>query len=1183
MKQELTEAQQKALDLTRNISVTAGAGSGKTKILVDRFLKIVLQDAGKTRRILAITFTNKAAGEMRERIAANVVERLSRTNDARQAANLRRIRDQLNSAALSTFHSFCARVLREFPLQAGLTPEFTEMDEIRSFILRREAVSRVFQSLERDDTSTWIDLFSRLNHHKTTEMLMAALAKPYEMRKIQRLFTAFSAQEYLTFLHNQWLFLIEPQLSALNVADFAAKVRETLQTIPETWGWPTDKAAAVFHQLRAFDESYTRAPGSQDTLRHLTALIALLTTGENGTAYKNLGYLGKTQSWPSHAKPLLLELSRRSALVAEPLKKNGLLYGYQEKDREWLEVFGLFLRLYEKTAAQYEVMKKNESGVDFDDLQIKTLQLLTDHEDIRQELNRRFDFIMVDEFQDTDDLQWQILKKLAAGPDGQIAPDKIFVVGDPKQSIYGFRNADIRIFKKVKEEFAALAGASGPEDYSGNVVFKESFRFLPRVNGFINRIFSRILTENVRNPYEVGYHALETRRNLPGKGDVTLTLLNDQEEADYIAWQIERLVAEERTCYEWQGQETERPLKYGDMAVLIRQHKDLLPVEQALRNRGIPFKTAKGIGFWQKQEIFDIYHLLRFLQNPQDDFALIAILRSAFFMFSDEWLFFLAGEPGTHYLDKLRHAADTCPAWCSGPALERVARASRLLDRWRGLRDRISQEELLQTIMEDSHFRELQASQLNGEQAVANVEKLILQAHHFDLSGPAGLTEFLAHLTDLIEEEMKEGEAQIAIEDDTTVKLMTIHAAKGLQFPVVFLPFLHTQVGSKRNNVFMDSEIGMATTFESLHNSGQEPLMLRLLKDRQRRKELAEARRLFYVAVTRASNYLFLSATLKENQQPKENSALNWLREALIPDGIDIINPALDADENSELRVLRGFEEAQQAESGLEMWLTQLEELPRQAKESAPEQELPVFLKPVQVTSGAQVFSATRIMTFLENPDEYYCRYHLGFFEHDYQTYGELIYPADDALLWGKVVHRFFQLWAEQGQADSDLIDSIFYDFDIFEPPTQQRFTENLKELKNKVERSEQARRIVFAAKGCSEQSVLMRLGDDYFTGTIDRMFLNDQGDCEIVDYKTNRIPASRIPEHAAKYEWQMKSYALLLSRLYPDQKAFPVSLYFLHPDRMHRKTFHRNEIAQIADEIQKIIAEIKRTFPIGE
>ncbi|HHJ52282.1 MAG TPA: hypothetical protein ENJ89_03735, partial [Caldithrix abyssi] len=216
MAQELTRAQQQALDLTRNISVTAGAGSGKTKILVDRFLKIVLQDAAKTRRILAITFTNKAAGEMRERVAEKVTELLRQSEDPARAARLRRIRDQLNSAAISTFHSFCARVLREFPVQAGLPPEFNEMDEIRSYILRQEAIDRAIQSLDDDDNQNWIALFSRLSLFRVTNMLNVALEKSYEMEKVERLFSDLSKETFLNFLHQQWFRLIEPYLAQLD-------------------------------------------------------------------------------------------------------------------------------------------------------------------------------------------------------------------------------------------------------------------------------------------------------------------------------------------------------------------------------------------------------------------------------------------------------------------------------------------------------------------------------------------------------------------------------------------------------------------------------------------------------------------------------------------------------------------------------------------------------------------------------------------------------------------------------------------------------------------------------------------------------------------------------------------------------------------------------------------------------
>ncbi|HHJ51874.1 MAG TPA: hypothetical protein ENJ89_01655, partial [Caldithrix abyssi] len=801
-----------------------------------------------------------------ERVAEKVTELLRQSEDPARAARLRRIRDQLNSAAISTFHSFCARVLREFPVQAGLPPEFTEMDEIRSYILRQEAIDRAIQSLDDDDSQNWIALFSHLSLFRVTNMLNVALEESYEMEKVERLFSDLSKETFLNFLHQQWFRLIEPYLAQLDRNDFDRLVDRVVSMIPPDWQWHKEKAQKVFERLKTYRESRAQPPDSPQALTALMEVVSVLTTQKNGFAYKNLAYLGAAKSWPAACKNPLVALSELSAAVAAPLVSRGLLFGLTPKDDEWYEVFNIFLALYRKTAAIYRQLKQSESGVDFNDLQLLTLKLLESHDEIRRELSRRFDYIMVDEFQDTDELQWQIVKKIAGD-----ARDKLFVVGDPKQSIYGFRNADIRVFKKVKQEFARQAGVNELKDYDGNVVFTESFRFLPLVNRFVNRVFSRILTEEEADPYRVGYHALETRRDLPGKGHVEVTVLDEtQREAEYVAWQIERLIAERQTCYEWQGQEVERPLEYGDMAILLRRRNELLEVEQALRDRGIPFKTAGGIGFWQRQEIYDIYHLLRFIQNPQDDFALLAVLRAGFFVLSDEWLFFLADQPGSHYLDKMRHALQESPPWLEAAARQELTAAYELLNRWRKLYDRIPLEDLLRDVMAESHYTDILASQLNGEQAVANVEKLILQAHHFDETGSGGLAGFLSHLTDLIEEEMREGEAQVAIEDRTTVKIMTIHGAKGLQFPVVFLPFLNTKVGGKSTGVHMDGELGMAAAFESAHDEKQDALLLRLLKDRQRRKDLAEARRLFYVGVTRASNYLFLSAQLEQEKSPPE-------------------------------------------------------------------------------------------------------------------------------------------------------------------------------------------------------------------------------------------------------------------------------------------------------------------------
>ncbi|MEJ2052671.1 MAG: UvrD-helicase domain-containing protein, partial [Calditrichaceae bacterium] len=791
---QLTNAQERALALDKNISVTAGAGSGKTRILVERYLKIVLRNPQNVKRTLAFTFTNKAAGEMQERIARTVNERLADKPDAEIKRKLLGIRDRLNSAAISTIHAFCARTLREFPIEAGLSPDFNEMNEMQQLTLQQESVQKSFQQVDQvqnsEEKKQWYYLFSRLSRNVITEMLITALGLPWDMEQIISRWDQLDEKDYIDRLNKDWVQLAKTVIGEPDFNKYDAAIQAVLNS--DTINLKNDKGDLTRSVLTRTLSLLNDSPPEHVKYAALIQLMDYLTTG-NATAYKNAAQLGGQKSWNKHTVELLVELSQMCEEPARRLKENDIGFCTSENDRIWYRLFKIFIKLYQLTLDIYTHDKREKSLVDFEDLQHLTFRLLERHHRIGSELRGRYDYILVDEFQDTNALQWEIIR-LLAGTDGNLRKDKVFVVGDPKQSIYGFRNADIRIFKLVKSIFANHYNLSDEQDYEGNVIFEESFRFLPRLNAFINFLFSDILVEDEQNSFEVGYHPLISRRELEGKGGVEIALFRMEEdrvqvEAEYIAQTIQRIINDKLTCYHWRGDETPMEAEYGDIAILLRSRSHLLEVEQALRRKNIPFKTAGGIGYWQQQEIYDFNYLLRFISNPKDDFALIAVLRSKMFMISDSALFLLSREEGRTWWDRLQ--GDLAQRGYSDDERQTLRHTCNLILEWLALRERINLAELLDRIVSDLHYRAILAAQLNGEQLVANLDKLIQLAQNFNAAGLGGLQDFQNNINTIIKNEMREGEAQIAIEDRDTVKIMTIHAAKGLQFPIVVAPFLN--------------------------------------------------------------------------------------------------------------------------------------------------------------------------------------------------------------------------------------------------------------------------------------------------------------------------------------------------------------------------------------------------------
>jgi len=1167
----LTRTQQKALALDKHVSVTAGAGSGKTKILIERFLKIVLDDHKKIHRILAITFTNKAAGEMRGRLSSEINNLLEIETGQTARQKLLYIRDRLNSAAVSTIHSFCAKILREFPLECGLSPDINELDELQNIVLKQQAVEKTFSkinSLAAEEIRVeWVPLFKTLGSSRVKNMLIVALGSPYSMDRILEQFKNTSAESYLQFLNDKWLELIKVSLPPVDFDSFAGQVRSILKN--DNTADKKEKAL----QIQKILENYLSVLGKEENteLEHFAAFVKLtaaLTTND-GTAYKNLAHLGTKKSWSSESGEILTALNGDCSVYSAALAELNIGLPAGEIDRIWFELFERFLELYKKTRNIYRQLKADSAGIDFEDLQLLTLKLLSENDAVRSEIVSRYDYIMVDEFQDTNELQWEIIRRLAAENDS-LGQNNLFVVGDPKQSIYGFRDADIRVFQSVRKQFAEAAGETAEEEYDGNVVFEDSFRFLPRLNSFINFQFSHTLQQSAGNPFEISYQPLNAKRDVPDSGWAGLALL-DENETDYIAETITVLIKEGRPCFVFQDdEEVERPVQYGDIAILLRSRNNLLDIEQSLRRLNIPYKTAGGTGFWQRQEIFDFYHLLRFLNNPDDDFALIGVLRSRMIMLSDALLYFLAKEEGPHYLDKIRQAQDSSNF--SEEEKTELHDLHQLLHKWVSCRDRMTLSALLDMILDDIQLKTQLMSQINGEQLAANAAKLIESAQFFDESGPGGLQEFISRTDDLIEMEMREGEAQINLEDSGTVKIMTIHAAKGLQFPVVFVPFINSQV-KKSRTVMLDSDLGMAVKMKN-----NDHLLYRLLRSRMLQKESAEAKRLFYVAATRASNYLFISACAEEGKI-KNGTALSWMIDVFSESGHDLQESDSIEEQGFTLDIAHGFEITVAAADDSAVLKKGISELRQTLSRDNKEADVPEFLLPLKDTAGPLVFSATRLMTYINDEQEYYRRYHLGFFENDYETFAKDVFDSDSGLLKGRIIHRFLELRRGDAEEDLDVIDQVLFDYEVFDLETQTKLRQEIFEACEKIEKSADGRKILFAAESRNEISLTMRLGDDYFTGTIDRMFRNESGIWEAADYKTNRIGTGQVNDESKKYKWQIEAYALLLSRLFPEQETYPVSLYYLKPDKIFRQEFNKKQIEEIQLKFEDIVLAIKKKY----
>ena len=921
----LTPVQRMALDSQRNIAVTASAGAGKTATLVERYIELLRQhpEIG-VRQVLAITFTQKAAAEMRERIARRLSDALDQELPEPERQRLRQIREDLPAARISTIHAFCATLLREYPIEADVDPAFAVLEGVDAAQLRQQAVRQTLESLARardsdPDKEALRRTLAEWPRRYLEQVLEYLLEKKHLARSWCRRYAEQSPDQILSDWRGMQQAASAPACRALlNDTHFTAMLAELAALSPLTD--ESDSAVERLNPLRDFmrrlSDSTTRLSGSTELtvevspkselaevqtppLDEALAILPRLAEGllTNGKPLSG-SRLGKKSNWEeatlTRVRELVPALGRYLAPHADLLSLE-----LSAADERAAAVLPALSRVFFKVDARYENSKGNGSMLDMDDLLEKTHQLLAADANIRHRLAQHYRFALIDEFQDTDPLQWKIIRSLTS-PDGQMAGDKLFIVGDPKQSIYSFRAADVTVFARVRDAIAEANAAHKREsrpfcddgevlDAShtqrlGTLVMGENFRTLAQPVAFVNALFPKFMQEVPDEPFQVGYDPLVGCRSADvSEGSVELLLLPPDVnrdatdtarcEAQLVARRLSHLLA--GNDLQVADQDGLRPPVPGDIALLLRRRRNLSAYEDALRACGIPFQVAGGRGFYQRQEIYDLANILRVLCNSGDGIALMGALRSPYFGLSDNALYALTAPDGSRLAKNL---ADADQRQRLAPADQEVATdAVARLQCWEELRDRVPLVELLHTILEDTGAWAFLCYGERGDQAVANVHKLLDLAREF--RGP--LADFVVRLDLLTNEEEQEGEAVL---DADALHILTVHAAKGLEFPIVVVPDLAARFNFQNSApALIDAEKGLGLrVLDPEQDYKRTSSFVRTLINRNAsRRQRAEEKRLLYVACTRARDHLLLGGALTDKHFAADLDAaadcLGWI------------------------------------------------------------------------------------------------------------------------------------------------------------------------------------------------------------------------------------------------------------------------------------------------------------------
>lgn len=839
---EAIEARERAL------VVEAGAGTGKTRVLVERFVHLLAANLDwPLESIIAITFTKKAAREMRTRLRQAIEAKAREEGPTSIWAERRREMERLQ---VSTIHSLCARILRENAISAGIDPGFEAIEEAEMQILQEEAIRQAFNELV-DEDNPGLALLASLNIKDVREELARLIG---QRGTVQRLFDALEDQEGLL---EKWRVGLEDMRQAL---------------------WQEQLANP--EMSRFLDEiAYLDIPDGEDKLKehvqaakegcHAAKGDDVLAACELWLSFDLRG--GKQGFWGGKdAKDNIVANLKSLRSAAETLDDAGALKEVDELDEQAADELQLWKLLWEKVACTYERLKEKRHALDFDDLEIKAMALLSASEkDQRlEEFLNGICHVMVDEFQDTNQVQQAIIYALAHPEDGE----KLFVVGDAKQSIYRFRQAQVSVFNRTSQD---VHEATGQDPVALNI----SYRTHTQLVNAVNHIFEYILQPQAGTyeDYEAKPGALsanrETLETLSPPVEVIVVPSEDEEgesvsvddgrifEAEQIALRLHELHDSQFQVWD-KHKEEYRDFRYSDAAILFRATKVVPLYEEVFKRLGLPYLTISGRGYYDRPEVRDLLSLLSVLNNPADDLNLASVLRSPIFALSDETLFRLrwylpdgnlAAEPIPYKTALLNHPASDQDDLIENAAtiLQELWEMVGQTDVWRLLKyaiDRTGYEIALALFDKEDGGEGRQRN---------NIQKFLEMARD---RHTVSLSQFLQGVQDLQAREAREGEALGSAPESGAVQIMTIHASKGLEFPVIVVADLGRRPSRKWGENLILHDPGFGLVCKTRMNLELEtPAGYLWGKWLYGRMEEAESKRLMYVALTRAADRLILS------------------------------------------------------------------------------------------------------------------------------------------------------------------------------------------------------------------------------------------------------------------------------------------------------------------------------------
>ena len=880
-----TEEQKQVICLrNRNILVSAAAGSGKTAVLVERIITMLTKDQEplSVDQLLIVTFTEAAAAEMKDRIR-NAIEK--KLEEMPENEHLKRQATLIHNAQISTIHSFCLSVIRDHFHVIDLDPGFRVGEEGELKLLQQDVLAEVLEEKYREGTESFLNFISAYSSPRSDRKLGEWILKVYEFSRsypdaqgwLASCVKAYEATDEQAF-EESWIANMIKARTRQYIKDVRALLEEALLVCGEADG-PGVYEAAIILDLRQAKE-LEQAETYRDLLNRMEKLSfpTLAANRKKEVSKEKASYV---KGLREEAKKLLQDLKKQ--------------YFYQSMEEMTADLKVCFpavrelAELVELFACRYEEAKQNQNLIDFSDMEQYALKILTEKKDgmfvpsaAALEYQQQYREIMIDEYQDSNLIQETILTSVSSVSQGRY---NIFMVGDVKQSIYRFRLSRPELFMEKYHTYDL------GESKTQRIDLHKNFRSRPEVLESVNQIFREIMAPDLGGIAYDQDAALYPGASFP-EGDnmqtEILVLDTGQEDVKGEERKLEgRLIAERIRQLIRNGRVTEketgelRPVRYSDIVILTRSIQGYADVyAEVLNEEGIPAHTVAKEGYFKTREIGILLDYLRVLDNRQQDIPLAGVLASPIGDMSDEELACIAftcpGKPFYQAVDQYCERED---------AKEQIRnKLKKTLDQMDGFRELVPYtpiHELLIQILSETGLGAFMEAMPGGEQRRANLEMLVEKARAFESASYKGLFHFVRYIEQLQKYHVDYGEAGTEAEDTDTVRIMTIHKSKGLEFPVVFVAGMGKRFNLQdaRSSIALHPGMGIGLDAVRLNERTKAPtLVKKMIQKEEVLDSLGEELRVLYVAMTRAKEKLILTGTLSGAEKKQGPRPLTFAR-----------------------------------------------------------------------------------------------------------------------------------------------------------------------------------------------------------------------------------------------------------------------------------------------------------------